>query len=87
MTNEDWDRALPLIERGLRLIEKWIDRKYPEQKVDPNDATVWKKGESLPEPQSPQEYRDFPLDQPGRFERAIRAARSERASDDDSLSS
>lgn len=58
----------------LSLFDKWIDRKYPEQKEQHGE--VWKKGDRLPEPQTSQEYRDFPRDAPGRFQEAINRARN-----------
>jgi hypothetical protein len=61
-----------LADRLLNLFEKYIDRRYPEQKEEKSE--VWRKGEPLPEPQTAGEYRDFPRDQPGRFQQAIRAA-------------
>jgi hypothetical protein len=75
MTNDDWEKVLPLIERVFKLFDKYIDRKYPEQKDPVNVEGVWKQGQPLPEPKTPQEYRDYPSDQPGRFATAIANAR------------
>ena len=67
------ERFLTIADRALNLFDKWIDRKYPIQKEQ--DGEVWRKGDPLPEPKTPAEYRDFPGDQPGRFQQAIAAAR------------
>ncbi len=73
-------KIFEFLDRALNLVELWINRKYPEQKEEPN-GEVWKRGEPLPEPKTPKEYEEFPRDQPGRFERAIQAARSARDAD------
>lgn len=80
-TIEIIDRTFALCYRFADLFDKYIDRRYPEVKEVPNVEGIWIKGEPLPEPQSKEEYARFPADQPGRFERAIAAAK--RARDDD----
>lgn len=73
------DRLLPLAERTLTLWEKWIDRKYPSPLTNRvEESIVWKRGDPIREPQTAEEYRQFPTDQPGRFTRAIESARRER---------
>lgn len=72
-------KIFKLLDRALTLFDKWIERKYPVQKEEHGE--LWKKGEPLPEPKTPEEYRDFPRDQPGRFERAIQEARRIRNAD------
>lgn len=67
------ERILGIADRLLTLFDKWIDRKYPEQKE--THGEVWRKGDPLPEPKTAQEYRDFPRDAPGRFQQAIDRAR------------
>jgi len=67
------DRLFALAYRYADLFEMYVNRRYPEQKVQ--DGEVWKQGDPLPEPKTLQEYRDFPVDQPGRFQQAIAAAR------------
>ena len=72
----DENRIFEIADRALNLLELWITRKYPV--VEEAHGEVWKKGDPLPEPQSIEEYRDFPRDQPGRFSTAIAAARANR---------
>lgn len=80
-TTEIIDRLFAFGYKALDLVDKYIDRRYPEQqKVNPDEEGVWKAGDPLPEPQTKAEYDRFPANQPGRFERAIAAAR--RANDD-----
>lgn len=81
MDEKTIDRLFALSYELTRLFEKFIDRKYPEQKEIPNVEGVWIKGEPLPEPQTKADYAAFPADQPGRFERAIAAARHHGDSD------
>jgi hypothetical protein len=67
------NRICDIANRSLDLFDKWIERKYPIQKEQ--DGEVWRKGDPLPEPKTPEEYREFPEGQPGRFQQAIAAAR------------
>lgn len=73
MEEQTQTKIFSLADRTLNLFELWITRKYPI--VEEPHGEVWKKGDPLPEPQTEQEYRDFPRDQPGRFSAAIAAAR------------
>ena len=72
MDEKTQTKIFEFLDRALTLLDKLIERKYPEQKVQ--NGEVWKKGEPLPEPTTIAEYRDFPRDQPGRFQQAITAA-------------
>jgi hypothetical protein len=74
--NDLLERLLPLAERCLTLWELYINRKYPPPPAA-IEGTVWKKGDPLREPQNKAEYEAFPSDQPGRFSRAISAARAD----------
>ena len=78
MQTETQERLLSLADRLISLLDKWIERKYPVQE-DP-EGEVWKKGDPLPEPQTVEEYRDFPRDGlPGRFQQAIANAQKSRS--------
>jgi hypothetical protein len=68
------EQVVTLINRALDIFELYVNRKYPEIK-EAQSGEVWKKGDPLPQPQSVEEYRNFPPNQEGRFSRAIAAAR------------
>jgi hypothetical protein len=70
-------KIFDFLDRALNLFDKWIERKYPIQKEQ--DGEVWRKGDPLPQPQTAEEYREFPSDQPGRFQQAIDAANRNRS--------
>ena len=66
-------KLIEMADRALNLFDKWIERRYPQQKEQQSE--VWRKGDPLPEPQTVEEYRDFPREGPGRFQQAINSAR------------
>lgn len=76
MDEQTEKRVFDTVDRALNLFELWITRKYPE--VKDKDGEVWRKGDPLPEPQTVEEYREFPREGKGRFQEAIDAAQRNR---------
>jgi len=71
MTAKQIDRLLGILDRAVKVAERWADKEYPV--ADENaEVTISRVGDR-PLPQSPEEYKEFESDPPGRFEAQYRA--------------
>lgn len=68
MTAKQLDRIISVLERALKVAERWADVEYPER--DASEAEIYRTGER-PEPNSREEYAALPVEEPGRFERKL----------------
>jgi hypothetical protein len=56
MTSKQLDRLLSIIDRAVKVAERWADREYPE--TDEVEATISRVGDRAL-PQSREEYNNF----------------------------
>ena len=57
MTAKQLDRLLEILDRAVKVAERWADREYP-QIDETTEATISRVGDRRT-PQSPEEYRAF----------------------------
>ena len=68
MTNLQLNRLLDLFERWVELQEKRLEKEFPPA-PEIEDAQVVRVGEgNVDQPESKEEYDDFPIDQPTSFQ-------------------
>ena len=60
------------------MAELWLSKQYPEpEQVDDKEIEIYRVGDApVNQPESPEEYHEFPEDGPGRFETLIKAAKA-----------
>ena len=70
MTAKQLDRLIDILDRAVKVAERWADREYPQ--IDENaEVTISRVGDR-PLPQSAEEYEKLEPET-GRFESAFRA--------------
>ena len=70
MTNLQLNRLLDILDRAVKVAERWADREYPV--IDENtEATISRVGDRAL-PQSPEEYAAFEPQGPSAFEKRLR---------------
>ena len=69
MTAKQLDRLLSILDRAVKVAERWADREYPQ--INDEEATISRVGER-PLPQSVEEYNKFEPEDSGRFEQRFR---------------
>jgi hypothetical protein len=72
MTKAQVDRLLDILDRAVKVAEKWAEAEYPIPN-ESDEAEVYRVGEK-PEPQSREEYNQLP--QEGRFERQFKSGQT-----------
>jgi hypothetical protein len=71
MTAMQLNRLLDIVDRAVKVAERWADREYPV--ADETEATISRVGDR-PLPQTVQEYNELkPEETAGRFEQRFRA--------------
>ena len=71
MTTVQLNRILDLLERWVELQEKRLDKEFPPA-PEIEDAQVVRVGEgNIDQPETKEEYEDFPTDQPGQFQQVL----------------
>ena len=59
MTSKQIDALLRIIDRAVKVAERWADREYPQSdESQENDIGISRVGDQ-PLPQTPEEYREF----------------------------
>jgi hypothetical protein len=69
MTKTQLDRLLSILDRAVKVAERWADREYPCVNEEA-ETSFGKVGEALPEPDSREGY--LALETEGRFESQFR---------------
>jgi len=71
VTNLQLNRLLDLFERWVELQEKRLEKEFPPA-PEIEDAQVVRVGEgNVDQPESREEYDEFPIDQPGGFQQVL----------------
>lgn len=72
MTSKQLDRLLSILDRAVKVAERWADREYPI--ADENAQVTISRVGDRPLPQTPKEYEEFePEADLKRFEQRFRA--------------
>lgn len=69
MTAKQLDRLIGILDRAVKVAERWVDREYPQIETT-EEATISRVGDR-PLPQTAEEYKAFEPEV-GRFEKAFR---------------
>jgi hypothetical protein len=74
MTSKQLDRIISILDRAVKVAERWADREYP-QIDETTEATISRVGDRRT-PQSPEEYRSFESEEDAlaRFSKRINQA-------------
>ena len=71
MTAKQLDRLIDILDRAVKVAERWADREYPQ--IDENaEVTISRVGDRAL-PQSPEEYAAFEPQGPSAFEKRLRS--------------
>jgi hypothetical protein len=66
VTAKQLDRLLSILDRAVKVAERWADVEYPVRNEN-ETAEIYRVGDR-PEPGSKREYAELPIEAPGRFE-------------------